>query len=71
MTLSSKCLSKDTSIEKTDLENLIAETLEGACLDDTLEYLDSFDNPLTQEIFDDVCEAKAKIKVSVDISYDD
>ena len=69
MTLSSKCQLKATSIEKTCLESLIAETLEGACLDDTLEHLDSFDDPLSQEIFDDVCEARANIKVLVEISY--
>ena len=58
--------------DRESLENTLADYLQGGSLDDLLEYLDGdLDNPFEQKILEDICDAKAKIKVSVEISYDD
>ena len=58
--------------DRESLENTLADYLQGGSLDDLLEYLDGdLDNPFEQKILEDIYDAKAKIKVSVAISYDD
>jgi len=57
--------------DRESLENTLADYLKGGSLDDLLEYLDGdLDNPFEQKILEDICDAKAKIKVSVKISYE-
>ena len=58
--------------DRESLENTLANYLGGCTLDDLLEYLDGdLDNPFEQEILEDICYGKAKVKVSVAISYKD
>ena len=58
--------------DRESLENTLADYLQGGSLDDLLEYLDGdLDNPFEQKILEDIYDAKAKIKVSVEISYED
>ena len=58
--------------DRESLENTLATYLAGCTLNDLLEYLDGdLDNPFEQKILEDICDATAKIKVSVEISYDD
>ena len=71
MTVTSNVKSEAIS-DRESLENTLADYLGGCALNDLLEYLDGdLDNPFEQEILEDICEAKAKIKVSVEISYED
>ena len=57
--------------DRESLENTLADYLQEGSLDDLLEYLDGdLDNPFEQKILEDICDAKAKIKVSVKISYE-
>ena len=54
------------------LEEQLGIHLDGHLLDDAIEYLiEKNDHPLINEILDDICDLKAKVKVSVKISYED
>ena len=65
---------------KTMIQDDIAYFLSGSYLDDVIEGLTEdahevdklhFNHPLLSEIVCDIADAKAKVKVSVDISYED
>ena len=73
MTLSTKSKLEATSDKHIKyLEEQLGIHLDGHLLDDALEYLiEKNDHPVIDEILDDICELKAKVKVSVDISYED